>query len=59
MANQEVLKWFGHVGRMGVERIIRKKWSETTSESLRGRSETECRDGVKEALDGEGMSISV
>ena len=57
-AEQGVLKWFGHVERMGEERLTKRIYkSEVVGTRGRGRPRRRWRDGVKEALSMKGLNI--
>ena len=54
---KNVLKWFGHVERMGVERLIKRVYRANVEGNRgRGRPQKRCRDEVKDLLLGRGLS---
>ena len=53
-----VLRWFGHIERMGEERLVRKVYdSEVRGRRGRGRPRKCWEDGVKEVLGRKGLDI--
>ena len=56
--DQGVLRWFGHVERMGDERLVKRVYeSEVTGVRRRGRPRKSWMNGVKEALERKGLNI--
>ena len=56
--DQKVLKWFGHIERMGIERIIKRVYmSEVEGERGRGRPPYRWKDGVKRACAERDMGV--
>ena len=57
-ADQRVLRWFGHVGRMDEYRIARRVlMAEVSGGRVRGRPRLGWMDGVKVALGNRGMTV--
>ena len=57
--DRKVLKWFGHVERMGDERLTKKVYkSEVGGERPVGRPRFRWIDGVKNALDVRRMGLA-
>ncbi len=56
--NQKVLRWYGHVMRMGEEPLTKRVWkAEVSGPNLRGRPRRGWLEGVKRALGLRGMSV--
>ena len=57
-ADQRVLRWFGHVGRMDDHRMARRVlMAEVSWGRVRGRPRLGWMDGVKVALGNRGMTV--
>ena len=57
--DRKVLKWFGHVERMGDERLTKKVYkSEVGGERPVGRPRFRWIDGVKDACDDRRMGLA-
>ena len=57
-ADQRVLRWFGHVGKMDEYRMARRVLMAEVSEGwVRGRPRLGWMDGVKVALGNRGMTV--
>ena len=57
--DRKVLKWFGHVERMGDERLTKKVYkSEVGGERGRGRPRLRWIDGVKDACEDRRMGLA-
>ena len=56
--DQGVLRWFGHVERMGNERLVKRVYdSEVRGVRSRGRPRKSWMNGVKETLGRKGLNI--
>ena len=56
--DQGVLKWFGHVERMGNERLVKRVYdSEVRGVRRKGRPRKRWMNGVKETLERKGLNI--
>ena len=56
--DQRVLRWYGHMERMGEERLVKKVWvAEVDGVRPRGRPRRRWMDGVEGALDARGLSV--
>ena len=56
--DQGVLRWFGHVERMGNERLVKRVYeSEVRGVRRRGRPRKSWMNGVKETLERKGLNI--
>ena len=56
--DQGVLRWVGHVERMGEERLVRRVYeSDVRRARCRGRQRARWLDEVKRALRGRGLGI--
>ena len=56
--DQSVLRWYGHVERMGDERLVKRVYeSEVRGVRRRGRPRKCWMDGVKETLGKRGLSL--
>ena len=54
---RNVLKWFGHVERMGEERLVKRVYRANVEGNMgRGRPQIRWRDEVKDLLLGRGMN---
>jgi len=57
-AEERMLKWFGHMERMGRDRVVRRVYdAEVEGDRGRGRPRRRWMDGVREALEGRGMTV--
>ena len=57
-ADERLLGWFGHMERMGEERLVKEVWkAEVEGVNLRGRPRMRWMDGVKRALSHREMSV--
>ena len=53
-----VLRWYGHVERMGEERLVKKVVNaKVDGKSMRGRPRYGWMDGVKRALGDRGIDV--
>ena len=56
--DSNVLRWFGHVERMGNERMTKKVMNaRVDGRTVRGRPRFRWMDGVKKALNDRGMDV--
>ena len=57
-ADQRVLRWFGHVGKMNEYRMVRRElMAEVSGGRVQGRLRLGWMDGVKVALSNSGMAV--
>ena len=57
--DQGVLKWFGHVERMGDERMTKRVYESNVRGRRRGRTRKCWMDGVKEVLARKGLGLNI
>ena len=56
--DQGVMRWFGHVERMGDDRLVKRVYdSEVRGVRRRGRPRKSWMDGLKETLERRGLNI--
>ena len=57
---RNILRWYGHVQRMGNERAVRRVYeAEVEGRRPRGRPRLRWRDGVLRAVEGRGVDMDV